>query len=197
MARQATCHPSTDRHPAPRVAQRIDTRLNTVFSGVALGAALVRVWTLVFVALVGMASFQDSVGQGAMRRDKLTLKTSAGEKNIEIEVAETVEQKAMGLMFRTSLADTAGMLFPYTPPTEITMWMKNTFISLDMVFIKSDGTVHRIAARTEPLSEKVVASEGDCAAVLELAGGAAERLGLKAGDRVVHALFGSKPQSAP
>ncbi len=133
---------------------------------------------------------QESAAQ--MRRETIILKTAGGDKAIDTEIADTGEQKAMGLMFRTSLADTAGMLFPYTPPQEITMWMKNTFISLDMVFIKADGTVHRIATRTEPLSERVVASEGDCTAVLELAAGAAERLGLKAGDRVLHAHFAPK-----
>ena len=124
-----------------------------------------------------------------MRREVLTLVTAAGERPIDIEVATTSDEKSMGLMFRTSLADNQGMLFPYERPHEITMWMKNTYISLDMVFIRLDGTVHRIAVRTEPLSEAIVASGGDVTAVLELAGGAAERLGLKVGDRVKHPHF--------
>lgn len=124
-----------------------------------------------------------------MRRETLTLVTAAGERQIDIEVAETSEEKAKGLMFRTSLPDTQGMLFPYTPPQEITMWMKNTYIPLDMVFIRADGIVHRIEARTEPFSEKTIASNGNVAAVLELAGGAAQRLGLKPGDKVVHGHF--------
>ena len=94
--------------------------------------------------------------------------------------------------WRETLADTAGMLFPYNPPRELTMWMKNTYIPLDMVFIRADGIVHRIEERTEPFSETVIASRGDMAAVLELAGGAAQRLGLKAGDRVDYPLFKSK-----
>ncbi len=128
-----------------------------------------------------------------MRKETLTLVTGAGERSMSVEVADTIEEKSMGLMFRTSLADNAGMLFPYSPPQELTMWMKNTYIPLDMVFIKADGTVHRIEVRTEPLSERVVASQGDVTAVLELAGGAAERLGLTAGDRVVHPHF-SRPR---
>jgi len=79
--------------------------------------------------------------------------------------------------------DTSGMLFFYETPQEITMWMRNTYIPLDMVFIRADGTVHRIEAMTEPLSERIIGSGGDVVACLELAGGAAQRLGLKPGDR--------------
>ncbi len=124
-----------------------------------------------------------------MRRETLILVTSAGERSIDIEVADTMEEKSLGLMFRTSLPDTQGMLFPYAPPQEITMWMRNTYIPLDMVFIRADGIVHRIEVRTEPLSERVIASGGNVSGVLELAGGAAERLGLKAGDKVRHPHF--------
>lgn len=125
-----------------------------------------------------------------MRRETLALVTGAAEHVIQVEVTSTPEEKAMGLMFRTSLADDAGMLFPYTPPQEATMWMRNTYISLDMVFIRADGIVHRIQANTEPFSERVIASRGTVAAVLELKAGSAARLGLKPGDRVRHPLFG-------
>jgi uncharacterized protein len=140
-----------------------------------------------------MAPMVHAQSAAKFKRDTLSLMTAGGEKKIDIEVAETLEQKSLGLMFRTSLADNQGMLFPYERPQELTMWMKNTYISLDMVFIRADGVVHRIAVRTEPLSERIVASEGDVVAVLELPGGAAERLGLKAGDRVAYPLFGKKP----
>jgi uncharacterized protein len=190
MARPATFHPSIE--VVPRALARRDSLVKRV---VPSGAALFRVSCTVFaIALViglSLGSFSEQ-GAAQMRRETLILKTAGGDKTIDIELADTPDQKAMGLMYRTALADTAGMLFPYVPPTEITMWMKNTYISLDMVFIKSDGTVHRVEARTEPLSEKVIASGGACAAVLELAGGAAERLGIKAGDRVLHALFAPK-----
>ena len=84
------------------------------------------------------------------------------------------------------------MLFFYDKPQEITMWMRNTYIPLDMVFIRGDGTVHRIEAWTQPFSEKIISSGANVSACLELAGGAAERLGLKAGDRVEHPLFKPK-----
>ena len=69
------------------------------------------------------------------------------------------------------------------------MWMRNTYIPLDMVFIRADGVVHRIEAWTEPLSDDIISSHGEVSACLELAGGAAERLGLKPGDRVAYPLF--------
>ncbi len=125
-----------------------------------------------------------------MRRETLALVTGAAEHIIQVEITSTPEEKAMGLMFRTSLADDAGMLFPYTPPQEATMWMRNTYISLDMIFIRADGIIHRIEANTEPFSERVIASRGSVAAVLELKAGSAARLGLKPGDRVRHPLFG-------
>lgn len=123
------------------------------------------------------------------RLDKLWLETAGGAREIAIEVAETPEDAATGLMFRTALADTAGMLFPYPAPQEGNMWMRNTYIPLDMVFIRSDGVIHRIHANAQPLSEDIISSEGEVLAVLELAGGAAARFGLKAGDKVRHPMF--------
>ncbi|HRD76696.1 MAG TPA: DUF192 domain-containing protein [Hyphomicrobiaceae bacterium] len=148
------------------------------------------------VALVALlASLLAVTGVDAeMRRESLTLVTAKGERLINIEVAETSEEKSLGLMFRTSLADDAGMLFPYAPAQEIQMWMRNTYIPLDMVFIRADGVIHRIEVRTEPLSERVISSDGLVAGVLELAGGNAERLGLRPGDRVVHPHFKGKPK---
>ncbi len=129
-----------------------------------------------------------------MRRESLKFITATGTHNFEIEVARSMEEKSRGLMFRQGLADNAGMLFPYEPAQEITMWMKNTYISLDMVFIRADGTVLRIAAGTEPFSEAVIASNGDARAVLEVRAGIAAKIGLKSGDRVIHALFGKAEQ---
>jgi uncharacterized membrane protein (UPF0127 family) len=127
-----------------------------------------------------------------MRVERLWLVTGSGrETPIEVEIAEAPKEKELGLMFRTELADGKGMLFPYDEPREVTMWMRNTYIPLDMVFIRADGVVHRIERRAEPLSERIISSEGPVTAVLEIAGGAAERLGLKPGDRVRHPYFTS------
>jgi uncharacterized membrane protein (UPF0127 family) len=92
------------------------------------------------------------------------------------------------------MPERTGMLFPYERAEEITMWMRNTYIPLDMVFIRKDGVIHRIEEMTQPLSEEIVASKGNVTAVLELNGGAARRLGIKPGDQVVHPAFKpSKP----
>lgn len=133
-----------------------------------------------------------SDGSARMQKDRLTLKTASGEHVIEIEIAETNEDKALGLMYRPKVPPNTGMLFPYGSPQELTMWMRNTYASLDMVFIKPDGVVHRIEYGTEPLSERVIASQGPVSAVLELAAGEANRLALKPGDHVLHARFKGK-----
>jgi uncharacterized membrane protein (UPF0127 family) len=130
----------------------------------------------------------------AMLRETLKLLTAQGTHVIDVEITESPEEKTQGLMFRTRLNDKSGMLFFYEAPQEVTMWMRNTYIPLDMVFIRTDGVVHRIEAHTVPLSEDIIASRGDVTACLELAGGAAERLGLKPGDRIEHRYF--QPEKA-
>ncbi len=119
-----------------------------------------------------------------MPTETLTLQTDKGRFTLRIEVAKTEAQKGLGLMFRREVPRDTGMLFPYARAREITMWMRNTYVSLDMVFINADGTVHRIAYGTEPMSEAVVASNGDVVAVLEIAAGEANRYGIKPGDQV-------------
>ncbi|MGQ0673203.1 MAG: DUF192 domain-containing protein [Hyphomicrobium sp.] len=132
---------------------------------------------------------REQAAAGLFRKETLDLVTAGGRRTLTVEMAVSTREQAQGLMFRTSLADTEGMLFVHPAPTELRMWMRNTYIPLDMVFIRPDGTVHRIAARTEPLSDDVIVSNGEVIAVLELAGGAAGRLGLAVGDRVEHAHF--------
>lgn len=121
----------------------------------------------------------------------LTLVTAKGRFDISLEIADTPEKQAVGLMFRRSLPVDHGMLFPHPSERELTMWMRNTYISLDMVFIRADGTVHRVARATEPFSEEIVASKGPVLAVLELVAGAADKYGVEAGTRVEHPLFAS------
>lgn len=123
--------------------------------------------------------------------EKLTIRTSTGAHVIATEIAATGEEKQRGLMFRTSVPPNTGMLFPYDQPQELTMWMKNTYVSLDMIFIRADGIVHRIQRRTEPMSERTISSEGDVTAVLELGAGEADRLGIKPGDKVESRYFKS------
>jgi len=159
--------------------------------GAAVRVALLAVAAIGGAPVVTAGQPEASKTVGAAREERLELVTASGVHALDIEIAATPEKQALGLMYRTSLADTKGMLFPHKEPTELTMWMRNTYIPLDMVFIRADGTVHRIEARTEPFSERIIASEGPVSAVLEIAGGAAERMGLKPGDRVRHPFFGS------
>ena len=93
-------------------------------------------------------------------------------------------------MGRTHLAESEGMLFRYGTPRELRMWMRDTPLSLDMIFIRDGGIVHRVEARTQPFSEAVIFSEGDVVACLEVRGGTAERIGLKSGDFIEHQALG-------
>lgn len=156
-------------------------------SGAAQQAALLLVGAL----LINSAGPVDA----KMRVDQLAIVAADGRRvPLDVEIAQDSKEKALGLMFRTELADTQGMLFPYEDTRELSMWMHNTYIPLDMLFIRPDGVIHRIESRAQPLSDRVINSEGAVSAVLELPGGAAERLGIKPGDRVQHPLFkGGKP----
>lgn len=115
----------------------------------------------------------------------LVLETESGAHRYSVEIADTFAERARGLMFRRSLPKNSGMIFLYDRPQVIGMWMRNTYIPLDMIFIAAGGTVHRVAKHTEPFSAEIVSSEGTVAAVLELNAGEAERIELKPGDRVV------------
>ena len=166
------------------------------FSRAALRAALFVVLPLALIfalSLIALSLGAATETQADMRRETLKFVTATGTHTFQIEIADSIDEKSRGLMFRRSLADDAGMLFPYQPAQEITMWMKNTYISLDMVFIRADGVVHGIATATEPFSEAVIASKGDVTGVLEIRAGIAAKIGLKPGDKVVHPLFGKVP----
>jgi uncharacterized protein len=109
-----------------------------------------------------------------------------------VELAANDEQRARGLMHRRELPEGQGMLFDFQRDQEVAMWMQNTYIPLDMIFIRRDGTIARIAENTEPLSTRIVPSQGPVRAVLEVIGGTARKLGIAAGDRVAHPLFANR-----
>jgi uncharacterized membrane protein (UPF0127 family) len=119
----------------------------------------------------------------------LAIEGDAGRHEFEVELAITPEQRQWGLMFRDHLADDQGMLFDFEKMQPVTMWMRNTLISLDMLFIDDEGRIRRIAAETTPLSDATIPSGEPVRAVLELRGGRAAELGIRAGDRVIHPLF--------
>jgi uncharacterized membrane protein (UPF0127 family) len=122
----------------------------------------------------------------------LEIVTKSGVQVFSVEMATTDEEKQTGLMYRKELPDGKGMLFDFSPEQEVTMWMKNTYISLDMIFIGSDGRILRIAENTEPMSTKIIPSRGLARAVLEVPAGTAQKYGIRPGDRVAHPLFGGK-----
>ncbi|MBY0613685.1 MAG: DUF192 domain-containing protein [Beijerinckiaceae bacterium] len=124
--------------------------------------------------------------------EPLEIVTASGKHRLDVEVMRTPDEQARGLMFRQSMADSNGMLFDFGLDRPVSMWMKNTYIPLDMVFINADGTIHRVEERTEPLSERTIASGAPVRAVLELSAGVARKLGIKSGDKVVHAMFPAK-----
>jgi uncharacterized membrane protein (UPF0127 family) len=102
----------------------------------------------------------------------------------QVWVADTPERAAQGLMFVSDLPESMGMVFPLAPPRVENMWMKNTYIELDMLFIDANGRVTKIIQRAAPLSLQTLSSDSPVAAVLELKGGEAARLGLRSGDTV-------------
>ena len=144
------------------------------FSGAVLAALL----------FLGLAVAQSGLHAAPLDKKPLRFITATAEYPITVEVARTDQERATGLMFRRSLPEDEGMIFLYPQDGPISMWMKNTYIPLDMFFVRADGTIHRIEEHTEPFSERTVSSEGDVRAVVEMIAGSADRLGIKAGDKV-------------
>lgn len=128
----------------------------------------------------------------AMEVQPIEIATTKGVVVLEVEVAQTDAERTTGLMYRKSLPEQHGMLFDFKTDQPVYMWMKNTYIPLDMLFIRSNGTIARIAANTTPFSTATISSGEPVRAVVEIAGGEAARLGIKPGDRVAHAIFQGK-----
>jgi uncharacterized protein len=119
----------------------------------------------------------------------LEIVSKSGVHVFAVELAVTDEQRAKGLMFRRSLPEGQGMLFKFEPDQVINMWMHNTYIPLDMIFIRSDGRILRIAENTKPESDNIISSGGPARGVLEVIAGTARKLGLAPGDKVAHPWF--------
>lgn len=123
--------------------------------------------------------------------DRLQIVTASATHEFEVEIASDDASRERGLMYRRFLPPNQGMLFEFDLDAPVSFWMKNTYIPLDMIFISRAGVVENIVANAEPLSERVIPSGSPCAAVLELNGGTAAAIGLKAGDMVRHPFFKS------
>jgi uncharacterized membrane protein (UPF0127 family) len=121
----------------------------------------------------------------------LAIEGASGRFEFTVELAASPAQRAQGLMFRTELEEDRGMLFDFGEPQRASMWMRNTYVPLDMLFVAADGRITQIATDTEPLTDTVIASRAPVRAVLELRAGVTEKLGIAPGDRIVHPLFAS------
>ena len=122
---------------------------------------------------------------------RLVLHTATGDYSFIIEIADTDAERAKGLMFRSSLAPDAGMLFDYHQEQETAFWMQNTLIPLDMIFIGADGIVKNIHVNAKPLDTTSIPSGGPVRFVLEIAGGRSKEIGLAVGDRMEHPRVGA------
>jgi uncharacterized membrane protein (UPF0127 family) len=114
----------------------------------------------------------------------LTVHSGSGLHRFIVEIARSPQEQETGLMNRQSLEPDRGMIFPYDPPQPVAFWMKNTLVPLDMIFIRADGSIARIAANAVPLSLEPVPSGEPIAAVLEIAGGRSAELSIRPGDTV-------------
>jgi uncharacterized membrane protein (UPF0127 family) len=135
-----------------------------------------------FLLAVPLAAHAASVEQ-------LEIVTKGGVRVFEVEMAVTPEEQAQGLMYRRELADGKGMLFDMGEERPAIFWMKNTYVSLDMIFIRANGTIASIAERTTPLSEARINSGAPVRGVLEVVAGTAKRYGIVPGDKVGHRIF--------
>jgi len=148
---------------------------------------MIGIAALVFCIVIFMASSsgQNPKDRPHFQHSNLTITRSDGKTfPFSVEVAETQQDQAYGLMFIQSLPENSGMIFPYDPPREIAFWMKNTLIPLDMLFVRPDHTIGRIVANARPQDLTPIPSEEPVSAVIEVNGGVAHKNDLAVGDKV-------------
>jgi len=124
--------------------------------------------------------------------EQVEIVTKNGVQVFVAEIASTDEERATGLMYRKELPQGRGMLFDFGKEQMVVMWMKNTYVSLDMIFIRADGRIARIAENTEPLSEAHIHAGSPVKGVLEVVAGTAKRYGIAPGDKVAHRFFSGR-----
>ncbi|KPG01005.1 hypothetical protein IP86_05930 [Rhodopseudomonas sp. AAP120] len=151
------------------------------------GLRWTRAWSALAAVLM-LCAFAAGEARAA-KMETLEIASQTGVHVFSVEIATTEKERETGLMYRKELPDGQGMLFDFRPEQQVSMWMKNTYVSLDMIFIRADGRILRIAENTEPMSTRIIASGGPVAGVLEVVAGTAKKLGIAPGDRVGHPLF--------
>jgi uncharacterized protein len=126
---------------------------------------------------------------GSAEQQTLEIVSKSGVHVFTVELAVSDEERQKGLMFRRSLPESQGMLFDFKADQDVSMWMRNTYVSLDMIFIRGDGRIQRIAENTQTESDRIIPSGGPVRAVLEVVAGTAKKFGIAAGDRVASPIF--------
>jgi uncharacterized membrane protein (UPF0127 family) len=140
-----------------------------------------------FANAAGVRDLPSETAQDTL--DRVTVQTAEGLHVFRVELADEPHERSRGLMFRKSLPEDGGMLFDNGEVKMMAMWMKNTFIPLDMIFISNEGRIVTIVENTTPFSTDTISSGLPVRAVLEVRGGTAARLGIRPGDRVEHPMF--------
>ncbi|MFN4088787.1 MAG: DUF192 domain-containing protein [Alphaproteobacteria bacterium] len=151
--------------------------------------------TLVLVAIVALpwpqpVSACPNPPQPELPRSPLLIETATGRHGFSVEIARSATEQACGLMLRQRLGHGEGMLFVYQPPREAWMWMHNTPIPLDMIYVAPNGRIVHIIPDTTPFSMETLGTHETVSGVLEVRAGTAARLGIRVGDRVRHQAFG-------
>jgi uncharacterized protein len=168
----------------------LTTILTTILTAIMAPRLRLVGWAGAALIVALMASTGDFLQAAELQTLEIASRT--GVHAFQVEMAITPEEKEHGLMFRRELPEGQGMLFDFQFDQNVAFWMKNTYIPLDMLFIRADGRILRIAENTEPLSERNIPSGGPVRAVLEVIGGTAKKLGIAAGDRVGGSIFKSR-----
>lgn len=145
--------------------------------------------TLILFAFLALLPAGLRAEEALTKIEPLTIATDGDATMFTVEIADTDASRARGLMFRQRLPEDRGMLFEFEQPRPVSMWMKNTYMPLDMLFIRNDGTIAYIAENTKPRSLDSIGISEPVKAVLELAGGTARKKNIRAGDIVYHRIF--------
>jgi uncharacterized protein len=146
------------------------------------------------LAMAPIAMANTVLAEGPAPIEQISIVTNNTASLVTAEIADTEELRNRGLMFRHILPEGHAMLFDFGKPRPAAMWMKNTYMSLDMLFIRADGTVAAIAENTEPLSEQTISVQEPVRGVLELPAGTAKKLGIHRDDKIYHRIFKTAEQ---
>ena len=151
---------------------------------------------LAFTVVIALMPFDGSAKDAGqvLEKSELIIESRDQKFAFQVELAKSPEERRIGLMHRHQMAPDHGMLFDFGETAPVAMWMRNTYISLDMLFLRADGEVVNIAHDTVPHSEVILASEGPVRAVLEVPAGTTRSLGIKAGDRLLHPALGTEAE---